>query len=172
MAKIPLEEAKKLSQKTLLKMIERAKNYLKKNKVYKDMCEERGVDVDVIDLIPMKFGDIDVSARTDHGIITLNYKLLCDGDFFKDYSYIIHECEHYFQQCFGDRPTRGAEEGVYLDNPYEQEGFQRQIEYLDDQYGENEAESYVEHLLDHHDVKDADEREDKKEKLMEKINDE
>ena len=133
------------------------------------MCKENGVDVNIIDLIPMKFGDLDVSARTDHGIITLNYKLLCDGDFFKDISYMIHEMDHYFRQCLEDTPSRGADDGSYLDNEDEQRGFQRQVQYLDDMYGENEAESYVDHLLDHHDVKDDEEREDKKDILMEKV---
>lgn len=172
MKKIPIEKAKKLPPKTLLKLIQRAKNYLKKNDVFKNMCKEYNADVDVIDLIPIKFGDLDVSARTDHGVITLSWKLLSDGDFFKDYMYIVHECEHYFQQCYGDKPTQGAEDGSYLDNPYEEQGFQRQLEYIDDQFGENEAENYVEHLLDHHKVKDSDDRKDKKETLMELVDDE
>lgn len=169
MKKLTIEQVKKISPKVLLKLINRAKTYLKKNKVYQDMCKEHDVNVNIIDLVPIKFGDLEVSARTEKGIITLSYKLLCDGDFFKDYSYIIHEILHHFQQCFGDKPTQGAEEGNYLDNPFEQDGFKRQLEYIDDQFGGNEANNYVENLLDHHDVNDDDEREDKKETLMELV---
>lgn len=169
MATISIEKARKIPPKVLLKLINRAKKFLKKNQVVIDMCKEYDLDVDIIDLIPVKFGDLDVSARTDHGVITLNYKLLCDGDFFNDYHYLVHEQKHFFQQCFGDKPTQGADDGNYLDNPYEVDSFQRQVEYIDDMLGEEEAENYIEHLLDHHDVKGK-EKEDKKEELMEKVN--
>lgn len=163
-----LEEVKKLSPTTLLKMIERAKKYLKTNDVFIDMCKESNIDVDIINLAPVRFGDLEVSARTDHGIIILNYKLLCDGDFFKDYSYLCHELQHLIDQCYGKKPTLGADDGDYLHNPAEQKGFQRQIEYIDDQFGEQEADRYVEHLLKHHD-KDGKEKEELKEVLTEKI---
>ena len=32
------------------------------------MCKEYDVDTDIIDMIPVRFGDLDVSARTDHGL--------------------------------------------------------------------------------------------------------
>jgi hypothetical protein len=163
-----IEQVKKIPPKTLLKLIERAKKYLKTNEVFQDMCKEYGVDTDIVYLIPIKFGDLDVSARTERGVITLNYKLLCDGDFFKDYHYLVHECEHYLQQCYGERSTKGADDGDYLSNSFEQEGFQRQLEYIDDEFGEDEAENYVNHLLDHHD-KDGKDRNELKEVLMEKV---
>lgn len=164
-----LEEVKKIPTKTLLSIIDRAKKSLKGNDVFIDMCDEYDVDPDIIDVIPMRFGDIPVSARTERGVITFNYKLLCDGDFVKDRHYMVHEVEHFLQQCYGEEPTQGANDGDYLSNPFEQDGFQRQIEYLDDMYGKDEAESYVDHLLDHHDVNDEDEREEKKDILMDKI---
>lgn len=164
-----MEKIKELSPETLLGLIARMKKFLKKHPIVIKMFKEYDVPIEELDLIPMKFDDLDVSARTDHGIITFNIKLLADGDFHKDYMYAVHEIEHFLQQTTGDGPTQGAEDGDYLENPYEQEGFQRQIEYLDDMYGEDEAENYVDHLLDHHEVKDSDEREEKKEKLMEKV---
>lgn len=133
------------------------------------MCKENGVDIDFIDLIPMKFGDLDVSARTEKGVITLNYKLLCDDDFYKDLGYLVHESEHYFQQCFGDGPTKGSDDGNYLDNPYEEEAFQKQVEFMANEFGENEAENYVDHLLEHHDITDKEEKEEKKEELMARV---
>ena len=137
--KIPIEVVKKFPLKTLMRLIERAKNYINKNKVWLEICEKYDENPDVIYLIPTMFGDLDVSAKTDHGIVILNYKLLCDGDFFKDFSYLIHEYSHWFQQCYGDKPTKSSDDGEYLKNPFEQEGFQNQIEYISDQFGENEC---------------------------------
>jgi hypothetical protein len=169
--KLTIDQVKKISPKTLLKIIQRAKNYLKTNDVWKSACKEYNVDPDTIDLIPVKFGDLEVSARTAKGIITLSWKLLCDGDFFKNYSYLVHESVHVLRQCFDSKPSIGAEEGDYLSNPDEQEAFKFQVQFLDDQYGEDQAEDYVDNLLDHHDVKDEDEREEKKDVLMERVED-
>jgi hypothetical protein len=168
--KLTIEQVKKISPKTLLKIIQRAKNYLKTNDVWKDMCKEYNVDVNVIDLIPMKFGDLEVSARTSRGVITFSWKLLEGGDFFKNVHYVIHESEHFLGQCYGEHPTQGASDGNYLDNKDEQAGFQRQLEYIDDQFGEQHAEDYVDNLLDHHKV-DDEEREEKKDVLMERVDD-
>jgi hypothetical protein len=158
-----------ISPKVLAKMIDRAKKFLKNDKIMKQVFKDHDVDMEFMDYIPIKFGKIDVSATTSRGVITLNFKLLQDGDFFKDYGYLIHEITHYLQQCFGDKPTQGADEGSYLDNPAEQEGFQNQIKYIDHHHGEEEAEEYVESLLDHHDVHSKKEREDKKDALMSKV---
>lgn len=166
MAQIPLEEVKKIPHKLLLRLINKAKHYLKKDPTMQRICEENGVGVDFIDLIPTCFADLDVSARTDHGIVYLNYKLLCDGDFYKDLSYLPHEYTHYFQQCFGDKPTQGSNDGDYLDNKFEQEAFQNQVEFTANEFGEGEAERYVEHLLKHHEVTDKKERKKKKDELM------
>jgi len=166
--KFTIEEAKKLSPKFLLRLINKAKEYLKTNDVFQDLCKEYGVEVDIIDVIPVKFGEIDVSGKCDHGVITLNYKLLCDGDFFKDYSYLVHESCHFFQQCFGDKATPSANNGDYLYNPAEQEGFQKQVEYIADEYGEHEANDYVDNLLEHHE-KDGKEKEKLKDVLMDKV---
>ena len=73
------------------------------------------------------------------------------------------------QQCTGTHPTQGADEGEYLDNSYEREGFQYQVEFIDDHFGKEEAEDYVENLLDHHDIKDDDKKDELKDVLMERI---
>lgn len=166
--KIPLEEIKKLPLPFLMLLINKAKAYLKKNEVMQRIFKDYDLDISELDYIPTMFGDIDVSAKTDHGIVILNYKLLEDGDFFKDYSYLIHEYTHWAQQTTGTKPTKGADDGEYLDNPYEQEGFQNQVEYIAEHHGEDEAESYVEHLLEHHEISEG-EKEDKKEKLMARV---
>ncbi len=158
--KISLKQVKQLPPHSLLRMINKAKKYLKTDEVWKRLCKENDVDVSIIDFIPTKFGNLDVSAKTDHGIVILNYKLLCDGNFSKDYSYLIHEYSHWFQQCFGDKPTQSSDDGDYLSNKFEQEGFTNQVEYIANHEGKQEAETYVDNLLEHHEVSDPDKKDE------------
>lgn len=167
--KIPLSQVKKMPYKSLNRMIKKMREYLKHNEVMQKMFKEYKVDISEIDLIPMMFGNLDVSAKTDHGIIIFNYKLLTDGDFFKDFSYGVHEMTHWLQQTTGSKATKSSDDGEYLDNPFEQEGFQNQVHYIADQFGEDEAEQYVDDLLEHHDVESPKEVEEKKETLMAKV---
>jgi len=164
--KIPLEVVKAFPPSLLLRLIENAKRYLKKDDTWQRICDDYGVGIDYIDYIPMAFADLDVSAKTVKGVVYFNYKLLCDGDFFEDFAYMIHESTHFFQQCLGDKPTKGSDEGEYLDNKYEIEGFQNQVEYMANQLGKERAEEYVDDLLDHHNINDKHEKKDKKEELM------
>jgi len=167
--KIPLSAVKKLPYQSLNRMIKKMREYLKHDGVVQEMFDKYSVDIEEIDLIPMRFGNLDVSAKTDHGVIIFNYKLLTDGDFFKDFSYGVHEMTHWLQQTTGDKPTQSADDGNYLDNPFEQEGFQNQVEYIANQFGDGEAENYVDDLLEHHEVEDDKEYDDKKETLMAKV---
>jgi hypothetical protein len=112
------------------------------------------------------FSDLDVSAKTVKGVVYLNYKLLCDGDFYKDYGYLTHEYTHALQQCTGKGPTKGSDDGEYLDNKYEVEGFQNQVEYMANEFGEDEAEDYVDNLLEHHEITNKKEKAKKKDQLM------
>src|SRR5579885_2201031 len=162
MATFSLHEAKNLPPKFLLQLINKAKKYLKNDKVMIKMFNAKKININLLDLVPMRFGDLDVSARTEAGIITLNYKLLCDGDFYKDISYLVHEVDHWLDQCFNDGPTKGSNDGNYLDNPYEQKAFQNQVEFMANEFGEHEAEKYVDHLLKHHEITDKKEKEEKK----------
>lgn len=167
--KIPLSVARKLPYKSLARMIKKMREYLKKDQVVQEMFKDYGVDIEEIDYIPMMFGNIDVSAKTDHGVIIYNFKLLTDGDFFEDFSYGVHEMTHWLQQTTGSKATRSSDDGSYLDNPYEQEGFQNQVQYIAETFGDGKAEKYVDDLLEHHDVDSKKEREDKKETLMAKV---
>lgn len=167
--KIPLSDVKKLPFKSLMRFINKGKAFIKKDKVMIKTFKEYGVDINEIDFIPTYFKDLDVSAKTDHGIVYLNYKLLTDGDFFKDFSYLIHEYTHWLQQTTGNKPTQSSDDGSYLDNPAEQEGFQNQIDFISDHFGDEEANDYVDNLLDHHDITSKDEKDDKKEILMSKV---
>lgn len=167
--KIPLSHVKRLPFRSLNRMLKKMREFLKKDDVVQKIFKEYEVDIEEIDYIPMKFGKLDVSAKTDHGVIIFNYRLLTDGDFFKDFSYGVHEMTHWLQQTTGTKPTKSSDEGSYLDNPYEQEGFQNQVEYIAKQFGEDEAEEYVDDLLEHHDIDSKKERKEKKETLMAKI---
>lgn len=167
--KIPLSKIKKLPYKSLNKMIKKLREHLKTNEVVKKMFEEYDVDIAELDYIPMMFGNLDVSAKTDHGVIIYNYKLLADGDFFKDFSYGVHEMTHWLQQTTGTKPTKSSDEGSYLQNPFEQEGFANQVEYIADQQGEDEAEEYVDDLLEHHDVKNKKEKDELEAIFLKKV---
>jgi hypothetical protein len=162
---ISLEAIKKLSPKTLSRFIEKMRDYLRDDETVHRMFDEYGVDLKELDFIPMCFSDLDVSAKTDHGIIYFNYKLLCDADFYEDFAYGVHEITHWLQQTTGDGPTQGADDGEYLNNPYEQEGFQNQLEFIANEFGEDRAEDYVDDLLKHHEV-DGKEKKEKKDELM------
>lgn len=164
-----LKEIKLLSPYFLLRLINKAKNFLKKDKVWKELCSKYNEDVDIIDYIPTKFGNLNVSANTDHGIVTLNYKLLCDGDFYKDYSYLIHEYAHWFAQCYSTKPTKSSTKEDYLQNKHEQDAFKNQVEYIAEHFGKGEAEDYVDNLLEYHEVDDKEEKEDLEDVLLEKV---
>ena len=167
--KFTVEEVKKIPPQMLMRLLNRMKIELKQNPIMQRIFDEYDTDISELDLVPMCFADIDVSAKCDHGVLYFNYKLLCDGDFEKDYSYAIHETTHWLQQCSGDKPTKSADDGDYLRNPFEQEGFQNQVEYLAEEFGEPEAEKYVEKLLDHHEVSSKKEKNELTDILLEKV---
>lgn len=152
----------KIPHKEALVIFQKINNKLKKSNTYKKLCEEYGVDLDFIDLVPMAFADLDVSARTEKGCIYFNYSL--DEEELDHYA--AHEYTHVLQQCFGDGPTEGSDGDDYLDNKFEQEGFRAQTEYLSETRDDQEAEEYIEKVLDHHDV-DGKERDKKKKDLLE-----
>lgn len=167
--KYTLAEVKAFPYKTLNRMLKKLREYLKTDETVKAMFKKYDTDIEEIDYIPMMFGNLDVSAKTDHGVIIYNYKLLCDGDFFKDFSYGVHEMTHYLQQTCGKEATTSSDEGSYLDNPFEQEGFQNQVEYIADHQGEDEAENYVDDLLDHHEIEDENKRDELANIFLEKV---
>ncbi len=152
------------SHRELLPLLDMIKAEIKKSDTVKDMCKEHGVELDYIDLVPMAFADLDVSARTDKGCIYFNYKLI--DDFLQDHlHYCVHELKHNFQQCYGDGPTEGSSDDDYLDNEFEQEGFQAQTEYIDEKSGPKAADNYIEKVMDHHEVPKED-RKDRKDQLL------
>lgn len=164
-----LKEIKSLPPSFLLRLIKKIKNKLKQDEVMISIFDKYSLDIEEIDYIPVCFKDLNVSAKCDHAIVYLNWKLLEDGFDLKDFSYLIHEFTHYCQQTTGDKPTKSSDDGEYLKNPCEQEGFQYQTEYIAEHFGDEEAEEYVEHLLEHHEVDDGKEKEELEDVLLEKI---
>lgn len=157
-----------ISRQEQLNYINKLKDDIRDHKVVQNMFKEHGVDIEELDLIPMAFADLDVSARTDHGIIYLSYKIL-ENDIepiLGNDHYLVHELTHVLQQTTGDKPTKGSKDGKYLDNEFEQESFQNQSEYIADEYSEEKAEQYIDRVLDKHNIIDEDEREDKKDVLL------
>ena len=142
-----------VNNRKLRPLIEKVRNRIRNHPVVIKLFEDHGLDPDEIDLVPMCFADLDVSARTDHGVIYFNTKLLEDGDFEGDDHYMVHELTHWAQQTTGSKPTKGSDDASYLDNPAEKEGFQNQSEYIAETQGEDEAEEYINQVMDHHDVK-------------------
>ena len=163
-----LSEAKKLPYSTLNRMLNKMREYLKKDGVVQEMFHEYGVDLEEIDYIPMAFKSLDVSAQCTHAVIYFNYKLICDG-FEDNYSYATHELTHYLQQTTGDKPTQSSDDGEYLHNPSEQEGFANQIKYIAEHDGEEEAEEYTDDLLEYHEVKNEKEYDKLEAILLEKL---
>lgn len=166
MSKYSIEDIKLLPNKKLLALIQIGKDFLKNHPVMLEILKEHGYEPEIIDLIPVRFKDLDVSAKTLNGIVYLNYKLLSDGDFFKDLSYLVHEFTHYMQQTH--KPTKSSDDGKYLDNGFEQEAFQNQIEYLSEEFGELAANEYIDNLLDYHKV-NGKERKEKEDMLSAKL---
>jgi len=164
--KIPIEEIKKIPHAILNRLIQKLRNKLRHDETMQRVFKQYGVDIEEIYLVPMAFAELEVSAKTDHGIIYYNYELLADGDFEEDYQYGIYEVTHWLQQTAGEKPTQSADDGNYLDNPYEQEGFQNQMEYAAKEFGEDKAEQYVDDLLKHHDIKGKKKKEEKKKELL------
>lgn len=129
------------------------------------MCQEKDLPLHIIDLVPMRLGNLNVSARTEKGIITLNQKMANDQDLEDQAHYIIHELQHFFDQCFGDQPTPGFTDDSYLDNPEEIKGFQAQTQYLSEEESPQAAQKYINKVLDHHQVYGP-KREEKEKQLL------
>ena len=155
------EEVKKIKKEELLKIIEKGRAFVKNHPVVIEKFKEYKTNINEIEYVPIIFADLDVSAKTEHGIILLNYDLLCDGSFQTDYSYLAHELTHYLQQTVREGGTNPEDD--YLKNPDEQEGFNVQVKFIKDEFGEEAGEKYVDHLIKHHDVSDKDKNEIRKE---------
>ena len=149
------------------KILDQVRQKAKEDETVREIFDEYELDLDEIDYLPMCFADLDVSARTMHGIIYFNLKLLEDPDpIEKIMEYYTHEITHTAQQTTGDGPTEGSsDDSDYLSNKFEQEGFQNQTKYISRNESPEKAEAYVEKVLEHHSVPES-EKEEKKEDLL------
>jgi hypothetical protein len=160
-----------INQKELRPLIEKLKGMVVESDTVKDAFKEYKTSLDEIDVIPVCFAKLPVSARTDHGVIYLNIELLdnvkSEEDLEKEVAhYLFHECTHYLQQTHGDKPTQSSDADDYLDNPVEVEAFKNQSEFLSETQGDHIAEKYIDKVLDHHDM-DGKKRKKKKNELLE-----
>jgi hypothetical protein len=147
-----------------LKILDLIKNHIFDSNTYQEMCQKNNIDPNIIFYSPMAFADLDVSARTQHGIIYFNSKLKNNPQEIDHY--MIHEFTHVIQQCFGDEPTQGSNDSDdYLENPFEVEGFNNQTSYITEDEGPHKAEEYIDKVLHHHDVPKH-QKNNKKEKLL------
>jgi hypothetical protein len=158
---------KGIPHEKLAPQLEKIKKRVFQHEVVKDLMKKYKIGEDELDLVPICFAKLPVSARTDHGVIYVNIDLADDGNLDEDDHYVAHEFTHYCQQTTGDKPTPGTTKDNYLDSPVEQEGFRNQTKYIADTKGEDEAEEYVEELLDHHSNSDSDDK--KREKRRDKL---
>lgn len=145
-------------------IIQKALQEVKQSDTFKNLIKKYQADTEEIDLIPICFtDDLPVSARTAHGIISLNSKLKEKPETIP--GYLMHELTHVLQQCWGNSATQGSDKDNYLDNEYEIDGFQEQNAFISETKGKPAAEEYTSKLLNHHNFHGK-ERKDKKEELL------
>jgi hypothetical protein len=150
---------KGIPHKKLAPILDKLKKRVFNHDVVKDIFKKYKLNKDEIDLIPVCFAKIPVSARTNHGIIYLNIDLA--SDISDNDHYLAHEVTHFAQQTTGSKPTQGSDADDYLDNPVEQEGFRNQTKYISDTQGDEVAEEYIDQVMDYHDVDTDDKKRDK-----------
>jgi len=163
MKKYTVEDIEKIPKDKLLKLINVGKKHIKKNKIVIDMFDKEGVDLDYIDLIPIYFKSLDVSAQTIKGVIYLNYKLAEENVDFN--SYLVHELTHFVSQITGTKATKNTDDLYgkdYLESPEEIKAFKNQIQYIDKEVGKNEADKYVNNLIKYHKINNNDKNKIKK----------
>lgn len=151
-----------------IELLAKIKDELKNSEIAKQICGKYGYEIDIIDGIPIEFIDgLDSSAKTINSKIQINDELM-DAPFEKVMRYAIHELTHALQhmQRYGKEDPHSGKE--YLDRGDEIEAFQFQVEYESENVGKNEAETYVDELLEYHEIPEED-REDKKEELMNRV---
>jgi len=155
-----------MSHQEHLDLINKILSKIKSTETIQDLFKKHDMDLELIQYIPICFSEtLDVSARTEKGIIHLNSELLDDPESIEHY--LAHEITHVLQQTCGDKPTTGAaDDKSYLDNQYEQEGFQEQTKYLSETKGDEAAVSYINDVLDYHEIDGKKERDKRKKQLL------
>lgn len=158
---------KGIPHEKLAPQLEKIKKRVFQHEVVRDLLKKYDIEESELDLVPICFAHLPVSARTDHGVIYINIDLAEDGNMEEDDHYVAHEFTHYCQQTTGDKPTPATSKKNYLDSPVEQEGFRNQTKYIADTKGKEEAKDYIEQVLDHHTHNESDDK--KREKRRDKL---
>lgn len=146
------------------------KNFLKKDKVVKEICKEYNRKIEDLDGVSISFDPkLDVTAKTVDGKMFLNTSLL-DEKFEIICRYVVHELTHVFQHMKKEfkKPDLGRRES-YLERPEEIEAFQNQIKFDANERSEEEVEKYVDGLLRYHKINNKRELLQKKKELLKKL---
>ncbi len=159
----------KPERKNSKETIEKLKKEIKKEQLAIDAAKKYDKDIDIVDSIKIDFqDDIDSSAKTVNGDITLN-SILLEEDFVEIMKYFIHEFVHSLQhKTKKNLQSTNRSKDDYLDNSAELEAFQTQIGYEAKKKGDDKAEDYAEDLVEYHEL-EGEEAEDKKEELLEEV---
>ncbi len=153
-----------------MNMLAKIRTALINNDIAKEICADNNIDEDILRIIPIDFGEDEVTAKTVNASISLNPKLI-EKPFNIVMRYVIHEFSHCIQHIvdYGkDDPDKSKD---YLNKEDEIEAFQYQIKFDAENRGKKEAENYVDKLLEYHDLPDT-RREDKKDELLEMTHEE
>lgn len=141
-----------MDHQSFLKRLGKILQDLRSNEVLQKAFKKYNLSMDELDTVPICLSPLDVSARTAHGIIYLNEKLIEEEDDVIA-GYLVHELTHYAQQTSGEGPTQGSTDKTYLDNPAEIEGFNFQSEFIAENEGDDAAKDYIDQVLDHHKIR-------------------
>lgn len=160
---IIIRAKKQESLKDKTETLAQVKKALAESAIVHSMCDEHGVDIDLVLGIPIDFVELDVSAKTIDSKVYLNEDLLLES-FEKIMRYAIHEVTHAFQHMNREHLDHDPyADDDYLDRDDEQEAFKNQISYQVEVEPVEEVVEYIKDLFNHHDVPD----EERKEKLEE-----
>ena len=146
--------------------LSRIRTALMNDPVAKEICKENNIGVWFLESVPIRYEDLEVTAKTVNGNIILNPKLM-KKSFEILMRYVIHEMVHAIQHIeeYGKKQTDKKKN--YLNREDEIEAFQYQVKFDESQRGEDKVDEYVDGLLSYHDVP-KDQREDKKKEIMER----
>ena len=150
-----------------MESLSKIRTSLMNDSIAKEICKENGIGTWFLASVPIRYEEIEVTAKTVNGNIILNPKLM-QKSFKIIMRYVIHELVHAIQHVKDYGKKQDDKRKDYLNREDEIEAFQYQVTYDNQTRGEEQAEKYVENLLDFHDIS-SDKREDKKEEIMEKV---
>ena len=133
----------------------------------KEICIDNEIEPKFLEIVPIRYEKLEVTAKTVNGSIILNPKLM-KKSFKIIMRYVIHELVHAIQHVKDYGEKQNDKKKDYLNRADEIEAFQYQVKYDKKHRGKEKTEKYVNGLLDFHDLS-ADKKEEKKEEIMRKV---